>query len=109
MSAPWRARISAPKQAAAGEVVRIKTLVSHPMETGFRRDSRGEPIPRNILVRFRCWYDERLVVDIDLHPAVSANPYFAFDLRADRSAELRFEWVDQSGLTTEQRRAFDVA
>lgn len=94
------ARISLPAAASRGEVITIKTLVSHPMETGFRRDAIGRAIPRNILTDFECRLDEELVFRAHFHPAVAANPFLAFPLRAERSGTLWFLWRDQHGEET---------
>lgn len=102
------ARISVPARASAGEIVDVKTLFSHPMETGYRRDTLGAPIPRNIVREFVCTYDGRVVFRAELEPGIAANPFFAFSLRADRSGELAFRWTDQDGVTTVETRALAV-
>ena len=70
-----RALINVPRKARRGEVIEIKTLVSHPMETGYRRDNVGNPIPRDIISRFTCMYNGTEVFRADLFPAVAANPF----------------------------------
>lgn len=104
-----KARISVPSQAARGEVITIKTLISHPMETGFRRDAMGARIPRNILTHFECLLDDRTVFRARFHPAVAANPFLSFHLRAERSGTLLFRWRDQSGEETTVTRELEVA
>ena len=103
-----KARISSPSTAARGEIVTIKTLVAHPMETGFRRDAAGKPIPRDILAEFECFYDGRLVFRAELNPAVAANPFIAFHLKVDRTGELLFRWRDQHGAVTDVTREISV-
>ena len=71
-------RIRVPSQARKGEVIEIKTLISHPMETGHRRDTQGQLIPRHIIHTFTCTYNGTEVFRADWHPAVAANPYLAF-------------------------------
>ncbi len=95
-----KTRISIPSTVTRGEVITIKTLVSHPMETGFRRDALGAVIPRNILTEFECRLDEDTIFRADFHPAVAANPYLAFRMRAERSGTLWFRWRDQHGEET---------
>jgi sulfur-oxidizing protein SoxZ len=74
------------------------------MESGFRRDSSGAQIPRNILTEFVCLYNGRQAFRAELHPAIAANPFLAFHLRADVSGTLEFRWTDQRGeVTTETR------
>ncbi len=83
-----------PDRAAAGDAVEIRTIIGHPMETGFRQNSRGLTIPVRIAETFRCFANGDRVFGVDLHPAISANPYFAFHLRIDETTRLLFEWVD---------------
>jgi sulfur-oxidizing protein SoxZ len=86
-----------PSQAKQGEVIEIKTLISHPMETGYRRDTQGQLIPRQIIQAFTCTYNGVEVFRADWHPAVAANPYLAFYTVATETGQLRFEWVDEAG------------
>jgi sulfur-oxidizing protein SoxZ len=90
-------RIRVPRQASKGEAIEIKTLISHPMETGYRRDTQGQLIPRQIIHTFTCTYNGEEVFRADWHPAVAANPYLAFYTVATESGQLRFEWVDDAG------------
>ncbi len=92
-----RARISVPASAAKGEVIEIRTMVQHPMETGFRPDSMGRPVPRDIVTSFVCLYDGEAVFEAEFHPAVAANPFLRFHVRAERSGTLEFRWTDQAG------------
>lgn len=91
-------RVKVPRKAAAGEVVTIKTLISHPMESGQRKDSKtGELIPRQIINRFTARFNGQEVIAVDLEPAVSANPYFEFEMTVPEAGRLDFEWVDDDG------------
>lgn len=90
-------RVRVPKNAKQGEVVEIKTLISHEMETGLRKDKEGNKIPRKIINRFEASLDGDVVFAADWHPAISANPYMAFFLKAEKSGELAFKWVDDDG------------
>ena len=100
--------ISAPKQARRGEVVEIKTLVSHPMETGHRRDQVGAAIPRDIIRRFVCTYNGTEVFRADLHPAVSANPFIVFSTVATESGTLKFEWTGDNGFSVTESATITV-
>ena len=73
-----RALINVPKTAKRGEVIEIKTLISHVMETGFRRNSAGVPYPRNIITDFTCTYNGVEIFRLDLFPAIAANPFVTF-------------------------------
>ena len=103
-----KARVSVPSSAHPNEIVAVKTLISHPMETGFRRNSLGQAIPRNILTRFECRYNGQIVFKATLHPAVAANPFIAFHLRAQDSGEIEFIWTDQDNKVTRVTRELTV-
>ena len=92
-------RVKVPKKAAKGELVNIKTLVSHKMETGNRKDKKGEKIPRLILNKFEAKFNGTEVFSADMHTAVSANPYIAFFHRAETSGTFNFTWTDDKGKT----------
>ena len=92
-----RAVVTLPAQAKRGEIIEIKTLAAHPMETGFRRTQLGELIPRDIIRRFTCTYNGTEVCRVDLHPAMSANPLIAFTTVATESGTLSFQWVGDNG------------
>jgi sulfur-oxidizing protein SoxZ len=92
-----QARIRVPRTAAKGEVIEIKTLIQHPMETGFRRDFEGNLIPVRIIHRFMCTYDGEEVFRVDFHPSIAANPYLSFRTVATASGRLEFAWHDDDG------------
>ena len=92
-----RSRVKAPATTKAGEVFAVKTLLRHHMETGLRIDDRGEVIPRHIINRFVCRYNEDVVFSVDLHPAVSANPFLEFYVVARQSGTLTFAWHEDGG------------
>ena len=96
--AKLKARVKVPKKAKKGEVFQVKTLASHKMETGQRKDKKtGKPIPRMIINKFACTYNGKEVFSSDWHPAVSANPYMAFYVKAEDSGTLEFSWTDDKG------------
>jgi sulfur-oxidizing protein SoxZ len=90
-------RIKVPKEAKKGEVIEIKTLLAHPMESGLRKDEAGALVPRKIINRFTCEFNGALAFACDLEPAISANPYFQFTIRLQESGTLRFTWIDDDG------------
>jgi sulfur-oxidizing protein SoxZ len=102
-------RVKVPSKASAGEVVTIKTLISHPMESGQRKDKEGNLIPRSIINRFTCEFNGASVVDVTIEPAVSTNPYFEFDARVDASGEFKFTWYDDDGSVYEDAKSIEVA
>lgn len=102
MSRIGKGRVRIPERVVRGEVVEIRAMVEHPMDSGFRVDNMGRTIPRHIVESFTCSYGGTEVFRARLHPAVSTNPYFLFYVRASDSAELVFTWTDdQGGRTTE--------
>jgi len=92
-------RVKVPNKAGKGDLVEIKTLVTHNMETGNRKDSKGEKIPRLIINKFQATFNGSEVFSADLHTAVSANPYIAFFHKADASGTFNFTWTDDNGKT----------
>ena len=94
-----RAVVTMPAHAKRGEIIEIKTLAQHPMETGFRRTQTGELIPRDIIRRFTCTYNGVEVYRADLHPAIAANPLIAFTTIATETGTLTFQWVGDNGYT----------
>ena len=101
-------RVKVPKSAAAGEVVTIKTLISHPMESGQRKDKAGKLIPREIINRFTCDLNGANVIDVELDPAVSTNPYFEFEAKVDAAGEFKFTWYDDDGSVYEDKKPIAV-
>lgn len=91
------ALVNVPGRARRGEIIEIKTLVSHPMETGYRRTQDGVPIPRDIVRRFVCTYNGVEVFRADLHPAIAANPFIVFSTVATESGALAFQWSGDNG------------
>ena len=87
-------RVRVPATAKKGEIIEIKTLISHRMESGQRTDGGGARIPRHIIKKFICTYNDEVVFEADWYPAISANPYLAFPVVASESGELVFTWVD---------------
>lgn len=98
-------RIVMPEKARKGEVIEIRTIVRHDMETGHRRDHTGRPIPRNIVHTFTVTYAGEEIFRMELFPGVAANPYVAFTTVAMATGDLEFTWIDdQDNRTVETRR-----
>ncbi len=100
-------RIKIPKSAAAGDIITIKTLLSHPMESGQRKDKEGEVIPRMIVNKFSCEFNGNPVFSCDIDAAVSANPYFEFSAKVDEAGTFKMTWVDDNGEVIEAEK--DIA
>jgi len=103
-----RVLINFPPRARRGEIIEIKTLIQHPMETGYRLDNKGDVIPRDIISRFTCAYNGEEVFRAELFPAISANPFIAFSTVAIDSGELVFSWVDDNGQVQSEIREITV-
>jgi sulfur-oxidizing protein SoxZ len=101
--------INIPETAAPGEIVAIKILIQHPMETGFRTGSDGALVPRDIIETVVCLYRGEEVFRADLFPAVAANPFLGFHLRAEETGEVAFVWTDIVGATSREFRTLTVA
>ncbi len=103
------ARVRLPSPIKKGDVIEVKTLVPHPMESGQRKDAAGKTIPRKILNKFVCIYNGKEVFKADLWPAISANPSIAFFIRATDSGTLDFAWTDDDGSVIKDSVKIDVA
>ncbi|MBT4703588.1 MAG: thiosulfate oxidation carrier complex protein SoxZ [Rhodospirillaceae bacterium] len=103
-------RIRAGKNLKKGDVFEVKTLVSHDMESGQRKDKKtGKNIPRLILNRLRVTYNGDEVLDAIWHPGVSANPYTSFFVVADKSGPMKFTWTDDAGVAYDKSIQIKVA
>ena len=102
-------RVKVPKSAAAGEVITIKTLISHKMESGRRKDKKtGELIPRKIINAFKADFNGARVFEAALEPAISANPYIQFTAKVMESGEFHFTWTDDDGSVYEAKKSITV-
>lgn len=92
-----RALIHMSASARRGEVIEIRALIGHPMETGYRPGADGKVLARDIISRFTCRYNGEVVFSAQLHPAIAANPYIAFSTVATDSGTLEFSWEGDNG------------
>lgn len=109
MSVTPKPRVRVPKTASAGEVIVLKTLISHEMESGQRKDKDGNTIPRRIINKFTCEFNGQMVFSCDLDPAISANPYFEFSAKVPESGTFVFTWVDDDGSVYTDEQKIEVA
>ena len=98
-----------PAQAKRGEIIEIKTLVRHAMETGFRRTQLGELIPRDIITQFVCTYNGVEIFRAELHPAIAANPLITFTTVATESGTIEFKWTGDNGYAVTETATISVA
>lgn len=102
-------RVKVPKTAKAGQVVQIKTLISHKMDTGLRKDKKtGKIIPLNIIDSFIATFNGKKVFEARPHAAISANPYIAFHIKVPGSGDLVMTWKDTSGKTWSATKSIKV-
>jgi sulfur-oxidizing protein SoxZ len=93
-------RVKLPSSAKAGELIQVKTLASHDMETGNRKGKDGKPIPRLIVNKFTCTMGGAEIFSANMHPSVSANPYITFYIKAEKSGTYDFTWTEDNGEVT---------
>jgi sulfur-oxidizing protein SoxZ len=102
------ARIQVPKEAKRGELVTVRVAIQHPMETGFRYDNMGRPIPKNVINTVVCRYNGEEVFRAEMGSGISANPYLQFYVVAADSGELAFDWIDDAAERGSERVALTV-
>jgi sulfur-oxidizing protein SoxZ len=104
-----RALINVPATAKRGEVIAIRTLMSHPMESGFRHTSTGERIARDIVTEFVATYNGEEIFRATLFPAVAANPFITFHTVATESGTIEFRWTGDNGYSATEQAKIAVA
>jgi sulfur-oxidizing protein SoxZ len=103
-----RPRVRLPDKAKVGDLIEVKTLISHVMETGQRKDGEGKPIPRFIINSFTASFGGVEVFKAELHPGISANPYLAFYMRVPGPGEFEFTWADDGGAKVSEKQKLNV-
>ncbi len=101
-------RIRVPEKAKVGEVIEIKTLVQHVMETGNRKTADGKVVPRNIINTFTASFNGTEFFKADVAPGISANPYLAFFMKVPGPGEFEFTWLDDAGVKISQKMPLTV-
>jgi sulfur-oxidizing protein SoxZ len=101
--------INVPASAKRGDIIEIKSLVSHIMETGYRRTMTGEIVPRDIVTSFSCRYNGAEIFRADLFPATAANPFISFTTVATESGQFEFEWIGDNGFSQTASASITVA
>lgn len=101
--------MSLPSQFSSGEAAEVRTLISHPMETGLREGPNGETLPRHIVERFSVSLNGETAFAAELHQSISANPYLRFHLSPEAEGEAVIEWQDDRGESTRETREFNVS
>ena len=101
-------RIQLPPEARRGEAVEVRILIQHPMETGFRRNLEGKRVARNVLHSLACRYNGVEVFRATLSSGIAANPALRFFVRAEKSGELEFWWLDDDEVEGSARARLTV-
>lgn len=78
------------------EIVRVRALIEHRMETGLRPDQDGNLIARNIITEFTALLNGELLFTWHPETAISQNPYIEFTFVARHSGELEMKWIDDN-------------
>lgn len=102
-------RLKVPKEAKKGEIIEIKTLMPHIMETGQRKDAAGNTIPRKIINKFTAEFNGKPVFSANLDPAIAANPYLQFYAKVNESGTFKFTWTDDDGSVVTAEEKITVA
>ncbi|MGA8947343.1 MAG: thiosulfate oxidation carrier complex protein SoxZ [Pseudolabrys sp.] len=102
-------RLKLPTEAKKREVIEIKTLLPHVMESGQRKDKDGNPIPRKIINKFACEFNGKPVFSVNLDPAIAANPYMQFNAKVEESGTFKFAWTDDDGTITTAEEKITVS
>jgi sulfur-oxidizing protein SoxZ len=103
-----KAQLRVPDKAKKGDALEIKAIVNHIMETGLRHDDDGNIVPRMICNKFICTFEGEEVINVDLQPSVSANPYFSFFVTATKTGTFQFTWIDDQGSKLVESRKITV-
>ena len=103
------ARIQLPVAPRRGDIIEIRVLIQHPMETGYRFDESGRPIPRNVIRSLSCRYAGAEVFRADMSQGIAANPYLQFTTVATESGDVEFSWVDDEGVSGSERQRLTLA
>jgi sulfur-oxidizing protein SoxZ len=103
-----RLRVQWPEKISSGEVVKVRLLLEHPMDTGYLQDLTGKLVPRNVIRLLTCTLGQQEVFRVEPSSGISANPYFEFYVRAISTAEFKIEWTDDKGAKGQHLQIFNV-
>jgi len=97
-----KVRLRVPQTVKAGDVVKVRALVIHPMER-IERDAQGKIIDRkyNYIDKVVVTYLGRPILAFDTTQSVSENPFFSFSFRATDPGPLKITFMDTHGGTYE--------
>lgn len=80
-------------------VTTVKTLISHPMETGLRKNAKtGEKIPAHFIQEVVCTHNGKTVLTASWGASISKNPYLSFKFKGGAAGDkVGLSWVDNKG------------
>ena len=102
------ARVQWPDKVSAGEVVKVRMLIQHPMDTGYLQDFSGKLVPRNVIRLLICTLGDQEIFRVEPSSGIAANPYFEFFVRATSTSEFKIEWTDDKGAKGQHLQIFKV-
>ena len=103
-------RIRVPRTAKVGDIVEIKSMLSHKMESGRRKNKKtGKLIPRKIINSLVVTFNGKEFFRARIHPSVSANPYFALNFKVPGSGDMEFTWTEDGGKTFTAKKSIKAA
>jgi len=94
MASPMRIRAN-----ANGDIVEVKVLIRHDMETGQRKDSAGNAIPPHFIQTLVAKSNDKVVLDSQMGTAVSKDPFLSFKFKGAKGDKVTITWVDNKGDT----------
>jgi sulfur-oxidizing protein SoxZ len=108
MATASKPRIKLPEGASIGEIIEVKALIQHVMETGNRKTADGKPIPRDIINSFTATFAGAPIFSAEFGSGISANPYIAFHMRVPGPGEFEITWTDDQGQKTVERATLNI-
>ena len=102
-------RVKLPASAKIGDLIEIKTLIAHVMETGNRKDNEGKTIPRLLLHTFEAKFAGNEVFRANLHTGTAANPFISFFMRVPGPGDFELAWTEDGGARIVDRQILSVS
>jgi sulfur-oxidizing protein SoxZ len=102
-------RVKLPDVIKIGDIIEIKALITHPMETGQRRNAAGELVPRSIIKSFHASFNGQPFFTAELLPGISANPFIAFNMKVVGPGELELAWTDDNETVLTERQTLTLS
>ncbi len=88
--------------ALQGDVANVRALISHPMESGQRKDASGNLVPAHYITDITVAVNGTQVIHGEWSGAISTNPYFECNVKAKAGDKIVVKWVDNKGESKEE-------